>query len=325
MRILVLGGTAWVGGAIATEAVRRGHEVTCLARGSAPVPDGARLVRADRDAEDAYEGVPGRWDAVIDVARDPAHVRRAVAALDADRCLLVSTGNVYADHARPGRDEDAALLDPGEAAADPGDAYGKGKVACERAVLQAFGGRALLARAGLIGGPGDGSGRAGWWPWRFAHPAGEDGAVLVPDAADRWTQLIDVRDLVAWLLDCAERGVGGAFDAVGQALPLGEHLAVAQRVAGRGHAVPAPETWLAEQGVQEWAGPRSLPLWLTDPGWQGFAARDGSRAKAAGLRLRPLADTLRDALAWEERQPEHPHGAGLADDDERALLAALPG
>lgn len=324
MRILVLGGTAWLGGTIAAEAVRRGHEVVCLARGSAPVPEGAALVRADRDRPDAYGGVAGeRWDAVLDVARDPQHVRVAVAALEADRYLFVSTCNVYADTATPHQDESAPLLDPDGEPADPGQAYGMGKVACERAVRSAFGGRALIARAGLIGGPGDPSGRSTYWPWRFAHPSGA--AVLVPEAAARSSELIDVRDLAGWLLRCAETGTGGVFDTVGPQVPVGEHLAAAQHVAGfTGEIAAAPEAWLSTHGVGEWMGPRSLPLWLADPDWQGFTARDGSRARTAGLEHRPLEDTLRDALAWEETQPEHPHGAGLTDAEERALLAALP-
>lgn len=324
MRVLVLGGTAWVGGVLAEEAVRRGHEVVCLARGSGPVPAGARLVRGDRLEPDAYDGVRGRWDAVLDVARDPAQVRTAVEALDAAWYGFVSTGNVYADTATPHLDETAALLDPDEEPADPGQAYGAGKVVCERLVLDRFGDRALIARAGLIGGPGDHTGRSTYWPWRFAHPSGD--AVLVPDAFGRSSQLIDVRDLAAWLIGSAERGTAGVCDAVGPEVPLGEHLGDARIVGGFvGRVVPAPEPWLAERGVQEWMGPRSLPLWLADPAWQGFAARDGSRAVAAGLRRRPLRDTLRDALAWEEQQPEHPHGAGLADDEERALLALLRG
>lgn len=323
MRILVLGGTAWLGRTIAAEAVARGHEVVCLARGtSGGAADGVRLVVADRERADAYDGVRGRWDAVVDVARTPGHVRGAVAALDAERYLLVSTGNVYADHSRPDQDETAALLDPDEASDDPTEAYGRGKAACERAVLAAFGDRALIARAGLIGGPGDPSGRSGYWPWRFAHPSGD--AVLVPDAAERPTQVVDVRDLVTWLIDVAERGLGGVFDAVGPQVPLGEHLAVARRIAGHaGAVVPADEAWLAAQGVAEWSGPRSLPLWLTEEDWQGFTARVGSRARAAGLAHRPLEATLRDVLAWEERQPLHPHGAGLADEEERDLLRLL--
>ena len=89
--------------------------------------------------------------------------------------------------------------------------------------------------------------------------------------------------------------------------------------------IAAPESWLAEQGVAEWAGPRSLPLWLADADWQGFTSRSGERARAAGLPHRPLDETLRDVLAWEGTQPEHPHGAGLADDEERDLLRLLTG
>lgn len=324
MRILVLGGTAWLGRAVATEAVGRGHEVVCAARGSAPPAEGARSVQVDRDQPGALAGLAAeRWDAVVDVARQPGHVQRSTAALrGAGRYLFVSTGNVYADTATPHLDEDAALLDPTGTAADPGQQYGMNKVACEQAVLDAFGDRALIARAGLIGGPGDPSGRSTYWPWRFAHPSGD--GVLVPDAFGRSSELIDARDLAAWLVDCAERGTSGVFNAVGPEVPLGEHLGDARVVAGfHGSAVAAPEAWLAEQGVQEWMGPRSLPLWLADPDWQGFTARDGSRARRAGLRARPLRDTLRDALAWEEQQPAHPHGAGLTDDEERALLALL--
>ncbi|MFD1721842.1 NAD-dependent epimerase/dehydratase family protein [Amnibacterium endophyticum] len=322
MRVLVLGGTAWVGGVLAAEAVARGHEVTCLARGTGPAPAGTRLVRADRERPGAYEEVGGRWDAVLDVARDPQHVRGAVEALDAAWFGFVSSVNAYADPATPHQDEAAALLDPDAEPADPGEEYGQGKVACERGILAAFGDRALVARAGLIGGPGDHTGRSTYWPWRFAHPSGD--AVLVPDAARRSSELLDVRDLAAWMLDRAERGAGGVVDAVGPETPLPEHLETARRVAGHaGEVVAAPEPWLLEQGVQEWMGPRSLPLWLADPGWQGFTTRDGSAARAAGLVHRPLADTLRDALAWEEQQPAHPHGAGLTDAEEQALLDAL--
>ena len=326
MRILVLGGTAWLGGAIAAEAVARGDEVACLARGeSGDVPEGARLIRADRERPDAYAAASGRWDAVLDVARHPGHVRGAVAALDAERYLFVSTGNVYADTTTRHADESLPLLPPleGDRMASMED-YGSAKVACEAAVLAAFGDRALIARAGLIGGPGDGSGRSGYWPWRFAHPVGD--AVLVPDAPQRSTELIDVRDLAAWLVRCAEDGTGGVFDAVGPEVPLAEHLAAAHRAArSTAEVAAAPEAWLAEQGVAEWAGPRSLPLWLADPDWQGFTARSGAKARAAGLTHRPLDETLRDVLAWEETQAEHPHGAGLTDDEERELLRLLAG
>jgi nucleoside-diphosphate-sugar epimerase len=329
MKLLVLGGTAWLGGAVAAHAIGRGADVVCVARGrSGTVPDGARLVEADRDDPSALDGVRHeRWDVVVDVARQPGHVRHAVAALEpvAERFVLVSTANVYADQRTLGQDEDSALLAPlGSDLMASMEEYGAAKVACEQAVRAGFGDdRSLIARAGLIGGPGDGSGRSGYWPWRFAHPAGADGRVLVPAALDRPAALIDVRDLAAWLVDAAARGTAGVFDAVGQALPLGEHLETARAVAGgRTSFAPAGEQWLAEHGVEEWSGPKSLPLWLRDPDWWGMNARTGDRARAAGLTNRPLAETLADGLAWEEPR-EHPHGAGLTDDEERELLAAL--
>ncbi|HEV7624169.1 MAG TPA: NAD-dependent epimerase/dehydratase family protein [Amnibacterium sp.] len=329
MKLLVLGGTAWLGGAVAADAVARGADVVCLARGTAgSVPQGARLVVADRDDPAALDAVRHeRWDAVVDVARQPGHVRNAVTALApvAERFVFVSTGNVYADQRTPGQDEDSPLLAPLESDLMASmEEYGPAKVACEHAVRSVFGDdRSVIARAGLIAGPGDGSGRSGYWPWRFAHPSNADGRVLVPDALDRSAAVIDVRDLAAWLVDAAERRTAGVFDTVGQAMPLGEHLDTARAVAGgRATIVPAGEQWLAEHGVEEWAGPRSLPLWLCDPDWWGMNARTGERARAAGLTNRPLAATLADLLGWEE-QREHPHGAGLTDDEERELLAAL--
>jgi 2'-hydroxyisoflavone reductase len=322
MEVLLLGGTAWLGSTIAAAAVRNGHDVTCLARGEA-VPDGARLVRADRDHDSALDAVGAqRWDAVIDVARQPGQVRRAVRdlAVAADRYVFVSTVNVYASQKNPGGDEDAALLPPLEAdAMGSPDDYGPAKVACEEAVRAGFGvERSAIVRAGLIGGPGDPSGRTTYWPHRFAHPSNPEGAVLVPDAPEVPTALIDVRDLAAWLVRLAAGGAG-TFNALGVASPLSAHLALARSVAAHtGPLVSAPEDWLATHGVAEWSGPRSLPLWLTDRDWYGMNVRSTARARAHGLTLRPLADTLTDALA-----AGHAPGAGLTDADERELLAAL--
>jgi len=331
MRLLVLGGTAWLGRAIVGEAVDLGHQVACLARGEAgPEPAGVRFVRADRDRADAYDSVAAqRWDAVLDVARQPGHVRQAVAALEpvAQRYVFVSSGNVYASQRELGQDEDAPLLPPLESdVMESMERYGEAKVACEQAVTAGFGiGRTLIARVGLIGGPGDWSGRSGYWPWRFARPSNRQGAVFVPDAPDVPTAVIDVRDLAAWLVRCAETGTAGAFNAGGNPLPLTDHLALARAVAKHtGPLVEAPGDWLVEQGVQNWSGLRSLPLWLDDPDWYGMNARDTTRARAASLVTRPLEQTLIDTLAWELARPEHgPHGAGLTDEEERDLLAAL--
>lgn len=330
MRILVLGGTAWVGREVATAAVAAGHEVTCLARGSSGgYADGVRVVRADRDRDDAYDEVAGTdWDGVVDVARQPGQVRGAVSRLadHAGRWAFVSTGNVYASHAEVGADETAALLAPATAdvvGATP-EEYGAGKVACEEAVIAGLGERAVIARAGLIGGPGDVSGRSGYWPWRFAHPSDPSGAVLAP-ASRVAASLIDVRDLARWLVSAVSGACApGIYDAVANGGTLQDHLDAARSVAGHGGpVVRVDDAWLSDRGVAEWSGPRSLPLWLADPDWQGFAGHRGDRILAAGLRPRPLEETLADTLAWEESRPASGvRGAGLSDDDERALLAA---
>lgn len=330
MKILVLGGTAWLGHEIARAALAAGHEVTCLARGSA-VPSGAGLVQADRDEASALDPVrTTEWDAVIDVARQPGHVRRAVRELEpvATRYVFVSTANVYASQAAIGADEDVERLAPlvADTFTDPDD-YGAAKVACEDAVVAAFGSeRSVIARAGLIGGPGDPTGRTTYWPWRFARPSNADGRVLVPDAADLPTGVIDVRDLAAWLVRCAGASSGGVFNAMGSPVTFPEHIEVARAVAGHtDDVVLAPEPWLIDQGVNEWSGPKSLPLWLHDRSWYGMNARSNARALAAGLQLRPLATTLADGLAWRMTRsaPTDELPAGLTDEQEGDLLRLL--
>ncbi|MBR7742799.1 oxidoreductase [Phycicoccus sp. BSK3Z-2] len=328
MRLLVLGGTAFLGHAVASAALTGGHDVTCVARGtSGTVPGGARLVRHDRTGPGLGGVEDATWDAVVDVARDPGQVRRAVDALAGrvGHTVFVSTGNVYADHSVVGADEDAPLLPARDTGGDDPDAYGGAKVACERAYRDALGdAHVLVARAGLVGGPGDVSGRSGWWPWRFAHPA-VPGEVLAPDDLDAPAQLVDVRDLAGWLVRCAASGTAGVVDAVGPTTTLGGVLDAAREAAGSSaRAVPADPAWLSGHGVGAWMGPRSLPLWLPFPDHAGFAARRGAAARGLGLRTRPLVDTLRDTLAWEETgRPEGaPRRAGLTDDEEREVLAS---
>lgn len=328
MRLLVLGGTAWLGSTVAAEAVARGHEVVCLARGvSGPVPDGAELVHGDRFSPEAYDDLRGEFDAVVDLARDPVHVRSATAAL-ADRVqhwIFVSTCNVYADHETPGGDETAALLGPLPADVEwTEEAYGVGKVACEQHLRAAVGDdRVLIVRPGLLAGPGDQSGRSGYWPLRFAHPASDDGAVLVPDDARLQAQQLDVRDLAVWLVESAEATRVGVVDAVGEVIPLTDYLTLVREVTGHTDPVaPRSPDWLVAHDVQHWMGPRSLPLWLPMPDYAGFTTHRGERATELGLRRRPLRDTVTDVLAWEmQAGPGRPRRAGLTPDEERELLA----
>lgn len=290
------------------------------------------MVVADRDLPDAYDGVVEQhWDAVVDVARQPGHVRRAVDALRpvADHFVFVSSSNVYADQCELGQDEDVALLPALTAdVMESMDRYGEAKVACEQAVLKGFGvARTLVARVGLIGGPGDTFGRTGYWPWRFTHPSNSEHMVLVPDDAQVPTSVIDVRDLAAWLVTCVEAGTTGVFNAAGEPRDLSDHLAVARAVAGHaGLVVRAEPSWLIEHGVRPWMGPRSLPMWIDDPDWYGMNARSTERARAAGLVTRPLQDTLTDTLVWElSHANPGQHGAGLTDDEERQLLGHFTG
>src|SRR5699024_6087759 len=161
--------------------------------------EGATFVIRDRDRESLSELAEQRWDVTVDLASQPGHVRSAIRDLGsaAGHFVFVSTGNVYADTHTRGLDETGALLTLLTDDFYTGvESYGPGKVSCEHAVLDAYGEHgALIARAGLIGGPGDRSGRTGYWPWRFAHPAAESGDVLVPAARETPAQIIDVRDL----------------------------------------------------------------------------------------------------------------------------------
>src|SRR4051795_5665253 len=206
MRLLVLGGTVFLSRAVAAEAVSRGHEVTCAARGtSGSVPDGAMLVEVDRT-----QPLPdlGEFDAVVDVARQPSWVRAAVAAYPGAHWVFVSTVNVYADDATPGGTPASlplveAMEEDGDLEEDP-QAYGRMKVACERIVLDGAA-SAMVIRPGLIVGPGDPSGRFTYWPKRLA--AG--GEVLAPGDPDDLMQVADVRDLAAWAVTACEQRTTG--------------------------------------------------------------------------------------------------------------------
>lgn len=328
MRILVLGGTAFLSAEIVRQAVEEGHDVTCLARGSAAAPPpGASWLQADRSAGgDAYAGIEGEWEAVIDVARDPVPATEALEALAgrAAHWTFVSSCSVYADASVPGAREDAALLPPlAPGTPSTPDSYGESKAAIEEATLQAAGGKAHLCRAGLIGGPGDGSDRYGYWPARFAR----DGRpVIVPAVESHPTQVIDVRDLAAWILLAAATAVTGPLNALGNQVPFGTYIKASREAAGHhGEVIPADEDWLADQGVTYWAGPDSLPLWLP-PGHGGFMARSNSAALTAGLRLRPWEETLADTLEDERRRGlDRPRKAGLTPETEALLVSRLAG
>lgn len=322
----MLGGTAWLGREIARQALARGHRVTCLARGTAgAVVSGAQHVRADRGSTDAYEAVADRdWDWVVDVSWQPGWVRQAAASIGprAKLWTYVSSGNVYARHDMPDADENSQLLDPTEQDTVDASLYGPAKVACELACQAAVGDRLLIARAGLIGGPGDTSGRSGYWVARAARDNGAP--LLVPDSPDAPTQVIDVRDLAAWLVSAAERAVVGIFNAVGPVVPLSEWIDICRRVAGHtGAVVIIPPQWLIAHDVREYMGAGSLPMWMIDPAYRGWSRRSGHSAALAGLTHRPRTRLVHDLLEWERAEGlDRDRRCGLTTRQEQDLIAA---
>ncbi|MEU8000370.1 NAD-dependent epimerase/dehydratase family protein [Catellatospora sp. NPDC049111] len=324
MRLLVFGGNVFLGRAVAAHALASGHDVTCVTRGvSGAIPAGATLVTADRDVPGGLAGLDGDFDAVIDVARRPSHVRHAVADLGAriPHWVYVSSCSVYADQGTPGqRAAEAPLLEalPLETDDATGENYGPAKVACEQALLDAVGPeRAMLCRAGLIVGPEDPTGRFDYWVSRLA----EGGEVLAPGTPGDAVQWIDVRDLAAWLVQAAEQRLAGVYDGIGAPVGRADMLAgIAEGVGTASQLTWVDQEFLTEQGVETWAGERSLPMWLPLPEWAGFLSRDVSDALAAGLSPRPVADTARDTLAWLATGPTRKPWAGITRDDESALL-----
>lgn len=317
MRLLVLGGTQFLSRAVAADAVGRGHEVVCASRGqSGSVPSGATLVRWDRDEEaPAALTDGGPYDAVVDVARQPSHVRRALAALPDPHWVFVSTISVYADDADPsgpgvGRLKEA-IADDVDLADDP-EAYGGLKVACEQLVLDAAR-SAVVVRPGLIVGPGDPSGRFAHWGRR----AGDTGELVGPGDPASLVQVIDVRDLATWIVTLAEQRATGTFDAVGPALPFAD---LVREVAPDATVTWLPDAFLEAEGVAPWTGPDSIPVWLPRPAYDGMLAHDAQPALDAGLVVRPLAETARDTHAWLASDPAARIG-GITREREADLIS----
>jgi 2'-hydroxyisoflavone reductase len=289
MRVLVLGGTVFLGRHVVAAALARGDRVSVFTRGVHPVPDGVEALHGDR-AGDLSALARGEWEAAIDTSGYEArHVARA-AELLAERVghyVFVSSCNVYPAWPAEPVDEDSPVW-------EAGDDYGPQKAASERALEAALPGRVASVRAGLICGPNDNVFRLPWWIRRIA--AG--GRVPAPGDPGRPVQLVDARDLAGWMLSLAERRVAGAFN--GTAPPgvqtMGQVLEGAVAATGS----DAELVWLADErlraaGVQPWT---ELPLWMPADEFPGTWQVGTARADAAGLRCRPVAETVADVWAW---------------------------
>jgi nucleoside-diphosphate-sugar epimerase len=324
VRLLILGGTRFVGRHIAQAGLERGWDVTLFNRGlhdAGAFPDAEHRI-GDRDG--GLQALDeGTWDVVIDTCGYVPRIVRASAELLGPRIGLyvyISSASVYADKSQPGLTEDAPLVELENPASEDVEAHYDGlKAACEQAVLESLNGRAAIVRPGLIVGPHDPTNRFTYWVTRMAG----GGEVLAPEPAAQPVQVIDARDLADWALRLAAAGAAGTYNAVGDVRAMGEVLSTIAAATGGG----ARLRWIEERrllaaGLEPW---RDVPLWLapgTDPSYRGFLAMSNGRAKAAGLQLRPLAETVRDTLDWARREPAPADPpAGLDPDVERRLLA----
>ncbi|MEV6924548.1 NAD-dependent epimerase/dehydratase family protein [Dactylosporangium sp. NPDC051485] len=333
MRVLVLGGSWFVGRAVVDAVAAGGHDVAVFNRGvtPAPLPGGVQRIAGDRESAADVRALAryGPWDVVIDVSGSiPAVVRRNAQVLAdvAGHCALVSTISAYRDWPHAEVDEESAVWDaaadddPGVRRWDP-DAYGPLKVGCEIASEEAFGAQRLLVlRPHVVLGPYEYVGRLPWWLGRMRR----GGQVLAP-GPDRAIQPVDARDLAIFLLECVETRKSGLFNVAPQpeAATYGGMLqACIEATAGSAERpvdlVWADEDWLMGQGVTQWT---ELPLWRNAAAPWGMKV---DRAHAVGLRCRPLADTVGDTWAWlrdggraveHERFAEH----GIAPGKESAI------
>lgn len=327
MRILVLGGTVFLGRALTDAALARGHEATHLHRGkSAPDDARVRTLHADRaDAAALAAAVSdSSWDAVIDTSGYlPQVVRRSVAALRGRvaRYLFVSSVSVYASFERAGADEDAPVAPAPEPLPETlqMELYGALKAACEGVVAAGYGEKSTIVRPGLIVGPHDPTDRFTYWPVRIAR----GGEVAAPGRPSRGVQFIDVRDLADFCVALLERDAGGTFNATGprEPLPMQALLEECRRVASSDACI----RWLDEErilaaGVAPW---KDMPLWIpaSDAQMAGMMSVSIARALAHGLAFRTLATTVADTLAWARTRPaDHAWKAGLTPEVERQLL-----
>lgn len=318
MKILILGGTKFLGRALTEAAVAHGHDVTLFHRGmydAGAFPHVEHII-GDRNVD--LERLEGHeWDAVIDTSGfEPEAVSAAAKQLKnkAKHYTFISTVSVYEDLKSVNVNESAPVATLTEQM-DPGQKYGAKKALCEQAAQEEFPNRTLVIRPGLIVGPYDVSDRFTYWPARF-HRGGE---VLVPLPEDRKLQFIDVRDLSSWIIRLVEQEIVGTLHASGSDYTMEEVVQACKQLNPHGVTCTwVPEEFLVANGVGEWM---ELPLWIQSDSLVGMFALDNAKAFANGLTTRPLIEIVRDTLDWNQsRSSTTPRAAGMDPVREEELL-----
>ena len=326
MKILIIGGTRFLGRHLVNSARARRHEVTLFNRGQTNPSLFGQVEKIRGDREKDLDQLSGQWDAVIDTCGYfPRIVRMSAEALKdkVEQYVFVSSLSVYADFSKIGINESHPVgkIENETIEEITGETYGPLKALCEKAVQDVFGIDSLIIRPGLIVGPHDPTDRFTYWPVRVAR----GGDVLAPDRPGVLTQIIDVRDLANFIIELAVQNTSGFFNATGPGRPLtfGTLLDTCKLVSASDAKFKwAPLDFLNQNNVAPWS---DLPAWLPDNGEDaGFARVDISKAIYAGLKFLSLEQTVRDTLEWANSRPQdYQWRAGLNAERENELLEKL--
>ena len=327
MKTLILGGTKFLGRYLVDAALAANHEVTLFNRGKTNPTLFPNIETLIGDREQDIERLSGReWDEVIDVAGYvPRIVRLSAEALkrSVKKYVFISSISVYPDFKKVGINEDDPVgkLEDETVEEVTGETYGPLKALCEKTVQEIYGDRALIVRPGLIVGPHDPTDRFTYWPMRVKR----GGDMITPDKPETPIQIIDVRDLSAFIVKLIEDNASGIYNATGPnyELTMGELLDACKLVSDTAATFHwASAEFLQEHEVAPWS---DMPVWIPDTEEDaGFSRVDISRAIQAGLQFRPLEDTIRDTIQWAETRPEdHEWRAGLNPTKENILLSVL--
>jgi len=323
LKILIIGGTRFLGRLLVITALVRGHRVTLFNRGKSNpdlFPEIERII-GDRDGE--LNKLNGRkWDAVIDTCGYYPRVVKASAktlAKSAKHYTFISTISVYGDLSKAGVGESSPVGRTKDETVEEirEDTYGPLKAICERIVQEHFPNKALVIRPGLIVGPYDLSDRFTYW----VHRVSRGGKILAPKPENYQVQYIDVRDLSEWIIDLIEKNQIGAYNGIGPnyRLTMKQFLSKCRDVSqSDGEFIWVRKKFLKDKGVQGWV---DLPIWIDDPKFIGLMKTDCDRAFKSGLKMRPLEDTIRDTLDWCRTRPEdYKWRAGLEARREKKLI-----